>query len=215
MKIRFNLSAVPGGNTCSVCHTPHSAVSGTPLWNHKLSEAVYNIYQSSSLEANVGQPAGYSKLCLNCHDGLVAQTYLKTNLSKLSSHDVTKYQEIHDPRESLTLSIMQHIECVDCHSSDSSSAAKEPHGSIYQNLLTYHHETSDFTQESSFSYELCYKCHSRNSILNDESVTKHKENNENKNINKNLSRDFCNWWWFGVFHIPDDAIFLVILLFGR
>ena len=69
-----DLSAVSGGNTCSFCHTPHGAVSGTPLWNHKLSEAVYKIYQSSSLEANVGQPTGSSKLCLSCHDGTIALT---------------------------------------------------------------------------------------------------------------------------------------------
>ena len=69
-----DLSAISGGNTCSFCHTPHSAVSGTPLWNHKLSDAVYSIYKSSSLEANVGQPTGSSKLCLSCHDGTVALT---------------------------------------------------------------------------------------------------------------------------------------------
>ena len=51
-----DLSAVAGGSTCSFCHTPHGALAGTPLWSHKLSAAVYDIYQSSSLEASVGQP---------------------------------------------------------------------------------------------------------------------------------------------------------------
>jgi len=69
-----DLSAVAGGNTCSFCHTPHGALAGTPLWSHKLSTAVYNIYQSSSLEANIGQPTDSSKLCLSCHDGTVALT---------------------------------------------------------------------------------------------------------------------------------------------
>ncbi|MHC4749606.1 MAG: cytochrome c3 family protein, partial [Planctomycetota bacterium] len=63
-----------GGSACSFCHTPHGALTGTPLWSHKLSTAVYNIYQSSSLEANIGQPTGSSKLCLSCHDGTVAVT---------------------------------------------------------------------------------------------------------------------------------------------
>ncbi len=68
-----DLTAVAGGKTsCSFCHTPHGALTGTPLWSHKLSTAVYKIYQSSSLEANVGQPTGSSKLCLSCHDGTVA-----------------------------------------------------------------------------------------------------------------------------------------------
>ncbi len=69
-----DLSAVAGGSACSFCHTPHGALPGTPLWSHKLSTAVYKIYESSSLEAKVGQPTGASKLCLSCHDGTVALT---------------------------------------------------------------------------------------------------------------------------------------------
>ena len=69
-----DLSAVAGGAACSFCHTPHGALPGTPLWSHKLSTAVYKIYESSSLKAKVGQPTGASKLCLSCHDGTVALT---------------------------------------------------------------------------------------------------------------------------------------------
>ncbi|MFH1717295.1 MAG: cytochrome c3 family protein [Planctomycetota bacterium] len=445
-----DLSAVAGGNACSFCHTPHGALTGTPLWSHKLSTAAYNIYQSSSLQANVGQPTGASKLCLSCHDGTVAltetitsrsgggtyiapgasnlgtdlsddhpisfvyspvlstedvqirpasalpeqlrldksselqcttchdphdnqhgnflvmsnrrsgmcmachdlsgwissshessmalasvandsylqsrengtvaeqgclnchrphsaggherllhfavsednclnchdgsvtKTNLRAELSKFSRHDVIRYEGVHDPKES-PATAARHVECVDCHNphatqetlarapvvpgamrgvsgvtisgspapqaqyeyevcfkchadnpnrpestitrqitqtntrlefdpsgpafhpvvapgvnrnvpslkppmtvttlvycidchgSDSVSGAKGPHGSINPYLLAYRYETSDFTQESSFSYELCYKCHSRNSILNDESFPKHEE----------------------------------------
>jgi cytochrome c553 len=70
------------------------------------------------------------------------------------------------------------IYCSDCHGSDSASGTKGPHGSNYPNLLAGRYETSDFTQESSYSYELCYECHSRNSILNDESFPKHKDHLE-------------------------------------
>lgn len=443
-----DLSAVTGGNTCGFCHTPHGALAGTPLWSHKLSTAVYKIYQSSSLQARVGQPTGSSKLCLSCHDGTVALTEtvvggpqggayiapggsnlgtdlsddhpisfvysaalsaedvqirspsvlpeelkldrsgelqcttchnphdnlhgnflvmsnrrsamcvachdlsgwrlsthesstalsavannpylqssehatmmengclschlphsaggrerllhfarsednclschdgsvassnLRTDLSKLSRHDVIRYDGIHDLKES-PIAAARHVECVDCHnphavqnvpaqppvvpgvmrgvagvtisggvaqqvqheyevcfkchadnssriqstitrqitqtntrlefdpsaasfhpvvapglnrnvpslkspmtvatmiycidchSSDSPSGTKGPHGSNYRYLLAYRYETSDFTQESSYSYELCYRCHSRNSILNDESFTQH------------------------------------------
>jgi len=61
-----------GSMACQYCHTPHMALSGTPLWNHKLSDRTYEIYWSTSLDANVGQPTGSSKLCLSCHDGTVA-----------------------------------------------------------------------------------------------------------------------------------------------
>jgi len=69
-----DLSAVSDGDVCGFCHTPHRALPQTPGWTHKLSTAVYTIYQSSSLEAEVGQPTGSSKLCLSCHDGTVALT---------------------------------------------------------------------------------------------------------------------------------------------
>jgi predicted CXXCH cytochrome family protein len=67
-----DLSAVQGRYLCNFCHTPHGALPNTPAWNHKLSTVVYKIYQSSSLDAKVGQPTGASKLCLSCHDGTVA-----------------------------------------------------------------------------------------------------------------------------------------------
>jgi predicted CXXCH cytochrome family protein len=448
-----DLSATAGGGNCSFCHTPHGALAGTPLWSHKLSTAVYDIYQSSSLQANVGQPTGSSKLCLSCHDGTVAlaetlgdssgggtyitpgkanlgtdlsddhpisfvyssalstedvqirlpsvvpaqlrldrsrelqcttchdphdnrfgnflvmsnqrsdmcrschdlsgwipsshessialasvandpylqmsehstvmdngclschrphsaggherllhfarsednclschdgsvaKSNLKSDLARFSRHDVVRYEGIHDIEESPNTA-PRHVECVDCHnphavqdtpaqapvvpgamrgasgvtisgsptqqvqyeyevcfkchadnpnrvqstitrqitqtntrlefdqtgpsfhpvaapgvnrnvpslkspmtvatmiyctdchSSDSASGAKGPHGSNYPHILAYRYETSDFTQKSSFSYELCYRCHSRNSILNDESFPKHKDHLE-------------------------------------
>ncbi|HEG43392.1 MAG TPA: hypothetical protein ENH94_05020 [Phycisphaerales bacterium] len=67
-----DLRAKGAKSTCSFCHTPHGALRNTPVWNHKLSTAVYKIYSSSSLDAKVGQPTGSSKLCLSCHDGTVA-----------------------------------------------------------------------------------------------------------------------------------------------
>jgi predicted CXXCH cytochrome family protein len=457
-----DLSAVTGGNTCGFCHTPHGALTGTPLWSHKLSTAVYTIYQSSSLEARVGQPTGSSKLCLSCHDGTVALTEtvsggskggtyiapgaanlgtdlsddhpisfvysaalsaedvqirppsalpeqlkldrsgelqcttchnphenlygnflvmsnrrsamcvachdlsgwrlsthqsstalsavasdpylqssehatmtengclschrphsaggherllhfarsednclschdgsvassnLRSDLLKLSRHDVARYEGIHDLKES-PLAAPRHVECVDCHNphtvqdapaqppvvpgmmrgvsgvtvsggviqqvqheyevcfkchadnpsriqstitrqitqtntrlefdpsaasfhpvvspglnpnvpslkapmtvaslvycidchnSDGPSGTKGPHGSSYRYLLADRYETSDFTPESSYSYELCYKCHSRNSILNDESFTGHQ-----KHLNEQIPCSACH-----------------------
>ncbi len=442
-----DLSAVAGGASCSFCHTPHGAMPGTPLWSHALSTAVYKIYESSSLKAKVGQPTGYSKLCLSCHDGtvaltetltggaggayiaagsanlgtdlsddhpisfvyssglsaedsqirspvglpealkldrsgelqcttchdahdnqygkflvmsnqrsqmcvtchdmkgwttcshassgvlvagasdpylqdgsrgmlaetaclachrphgaggharllhfaqiedncldchdgLVASTNIKADMLKLSRHNVFQYHDVHDPME-VAVAAPMHVECVDCHnphaaqralaqspiipgalhgvsgititgsatanaqfeyevcfkchadnperppstitrqitqtntrlefepsgpsfhpvvspgvnqnvpslippmtvatliyctdchSADASSSAKGPHGSIYRPLLADRYETADFTQENSSSYALCYRCHSRNSILADQSFAKH------------------------------------------
>ena len=57
---------------CVFCHTPHNATTtDAPLWNHAETSATYTPYESGSLNATVGQPAGVSKLCLSCHDGTV------------------------------------------------------------------------------------------------------------------------------------------------
>ncbi|MBW7989981.1 MAG: hypothetical protein FVQ84_08205 [Planctomycetes bacterium] len=449
-----DLSAISSGDACSFCHTPHGAQPKTPGWNRKLSTAVYTIYQSSSLEAKVGQPTGSSKMCLSCHDGTVALTHtrkgspggvyitpgqanlgtdlsddhpisfvysdslstkdsqirlastlpdefkldrsgelqcttchtahdnqygdflvmsnqrsaicvtchdlkdwsssiheesavsvansqakhireskydtvadnaclcchrphsaqgkqrllhfrkseenclschdgsvaqkdLRQEFSKPSAHNVFKYHDVHDLRESV-LTSPEHVECADCHNphavqntvtqapvlsglmrnvsgvtatgafsneakleyevcfkchgdnpnrieskitrqitqtntrlefdpsgpsfhpvvssginnnvpslispmtvgtmiyctdchnSDNTSNVKGPHGSIYKPLLAYNYETSDDTAESEFAYGLCYRCHSRNSILNDESFPKHRKHLEEK-----------------------------------
>lgn len=62
------------------------------------------------------------------------------------------------------MTVATQIYCTDCHNSDGTSTARGPHGSIYPGLLAARCETADFTPESSSSYELCYRCHSRNSI---------------------------------------------------
>jgi hypothetical protein len=72
------------------------------------------------------------------------------------------------------LSIASIISCTDCHNSSPGSGTKGPHGSDYPHLLAYRYETADYTGESESAYELCYNCHSRNSILNDESFSKHR-----------------------------------------
>ncbi len=66
-----------GGQICQPCHTPHNAKQDSeiriaPLWNHQLSQAVYTLYSSDTMDTVPVQPLGISKLCLSCHDGTVA-----------------------------------------------------------------------------------------------------------------------------------------------
>ncbi len=57
---------------CIFCHAPHNTKGVRPLWNRDVPVGSYTIYQSSTLDAAVGQPTGASKLCLSCHDGTIA-----------------------------------------------------------------------------------------------------------------------------------------------
>ena len=66
------VKALAETQVCVFCHTPHNANPAGPLWNRGLSGATYTPYASGSLQAGVGQPNGYSRLCLSCHDGTIA-----------------------------------------------------------------------------------------------------------------------------------------------
>lgn len=72
-----DLSGVGTSNEiCIYCHTPHTAPGATdgPLWNHDAStQTGYQPYASATLDSTPSSPATYiTKLCLSCHDGLMA-----------------------------------------------------------------------------------------------------------------------------------------------
>ncbi|MFQ5479895.1 MAG: cytochrome c3 family protein [Thermodesulfobacteriota bacterium] len=76
----FSGAAIKTGSTtrvCVFCHAPHNTSPSGPMWNREDSGATYNIYQSETIVATMGQPTGSSKLCLSCHDGTIAIGSLK------------------------------------------------------------------------------------------------------------------------------------------
>lgn len=65
--------ATTESQVCVFCHTPHRVATQTaPGWNRRQPGSHYMPYGSGSMQANVGQPNGASKLCLSCHDGTIA-----------------------------------------------------------------------------------------------------------------------------------------------
>jgi hypothetical protein len=65
------------------------------------------------------------------------------------------------------------ITCADCHASDDSSAPRGPHGSRFEHILVENYSSRDNVPESAYAYALCYRCHSRSSILGNESFPYH------------------------------------------
>ncbi len=65
---------------CAFCHTPHHALADPtgqeqPLWSHQYTGYINNWtpYHSPTLDANITDPLmGPSRLCMSCHDGVVA-----------------------------------------------------------------------------------------------------------------------------------------------
>ena len=74
------------GRVCAFCHTPHHAITAAeagdymPLWSHQMTELTddtYTQYASLTYDADdlgptVDPLAGPSRLCMSCHDGLIA-----------------------------------------------------------------------------------------------------------------------------------------------
>src|SRR6185369_16431577 len=65
------------------------------------------------------------------------------------------------------------ISCSDCHGNDDSNGPKGVHGSRYRYILKDNFDASDNISESPQTYALCYRCHSRTSILANESFKFH------------------------------------------
>ncbi len=66
-----------GAGVCIFCHTPHNARPSSGLWNRDLPAVTYKLYESSTLQAQMSQPNGSSRLCLSCHDGILALSSMR------------------------------------------------------------------------------------------------------------------------------------------
>lgn len=147
------------GESCKICHPLQNSlaeINYKPIWNNSVPKKYYSIYSSHTLNANVAQPDGSSKLCLSCHDGSIASNNIGTDLS--DDHPVSfNYNSslamadggLHDPSLALSglggtiendLLFSGKMQCTSCHN---------PHQSSYPKNLVMNNEKS----------ELCLKCH--------------------------------------------------------
>jgi len=173
--------------TCLDCHNPHAATTtpGTPA---KAAGSLNGVAGMNAEGAVVNPVTREYELCFRCHADSVARgpsfvtrqwqetnKRLQFDRNNLSFHPVEaigKNSNVPSLIAPWTASSL--MTCMDCHNSDSSPAAggtgaNGPHGSIYPPLLERQLVLTDFTPESTASYALCYKCHSRTSILGDQS----------------------------------------------
>jgi predicted CXXCH cytochrome family protein len=166
---------------CVDCHNPHSASNSSasaPYPNGFIS----NVPGISQAGTAVSEISYAYELCYRCHaDNAISSsvisrqivqnnTRLEFDPGNPSFHPVAG-QGVNSDVPSLIAPYTETsmIYCTDCHASDGTGSPNGPHGSIYPQILKYRYETADNTVESALTYELCYSCHSRTSIRNDES----------------------------------------------
>ena len=67
------------------------------------------------------------------------------------------------------------VTCTDCHNNDAwtprGSQPRGPHGSRHEPILERAYQVDDRTSESFQTYALCYKCHNRSFLIDDQART--------------------------------------------
>ena len=189
---------MPRHANCADCHNPHASradrigrVRGTfgqTVKGPNLGVSGVTISGRDTDEAGL-----LYEICFKCHADSVNQPRRQTRRDISQTNTRLEFQTsnpsfhpIAGPRRNRDVVSLippmrfgSVITCTDCHNSDNArgaggSGANGPHGSIYEPLLIRNYETTDFTSESTQAYSLCYGCHSRESILGDESFSLHR-----------------------------------------
>lgn len=191
---------------CSDCHDPHAATDSLAVAP----------FASGALRGASGiDVAGQSvddvtfeyEVCFKCHSNFsmtsppisrqLPQTdkRLQFDITNPSMHPVAALGTNADVPSLLPpYTESSFIYCTDCHASDAGpgaggSAPAGPHGSIFAHLLERTYNLVDGVSYTPALYDMCLKCHSEASLLNDDSFPKHREHIEKENAPCSVCHD--------------------------
>jgi predicted CXXCH cytochrome family protein len=177
--------------TCVDCHNPHASnpsLARAPNASGPISGTIGVNTAGAILSPIVHE----YELCYRCHADSVSRgpayvsrqfvqtnTRLAFNSSNASFHPVTAPgRNSYVPSLIAPWTTASYVKCTDCHNNDNSPAAggagpNGPHGSNFAPILERQQILTDNTAENPANYALCYKCHSRDSILSNASFPFH------------------------------------------
>lgn len=193
-------AVMPRHVECSDCHNPHAVTLDNPP--PPALNGALRLVDGIDINGNpVAAVTNSYEVCFKCHGDNAGATSVVTRLiqnlntrqefnpTAISFHPVVSIGKSNDVPSLLPpLTETSQIACEDCHSSPSGSAAG-PHGSQYSPILKLNYSTTDFTQESSQAYALCYSCHDRSSILDNDSFKHHKKHISSKDTPCSVCHD--------------------------
>lgn len=171
---------------CADCHNPHDARAEAAEAPNVMG-VMQNVSGVDINGAAVDAVMYEYQVCFKCHGDQAPQPINQIE-RQIQSFDTTKefapsspsYHPVTAPGLNsdvpsliAPLSTASMIYCSDCHGNDSATGPAGPHGSSHPFMLVREYRTGDSISESAASYALCYGCHSRSSILNDESFDEH------------------------------------------
>ena len=171
---------------CVDCHNPHATrvlSASAPNANGYI-EGVKGV---STTGAAVSAITYQYELCYRCHADSqnkpsspttrqIAQNNVRLEFDPAnpSYHPIeTAGKNLNVPSLITPWTTSSKMYCTDCHASDGTGSPKGPHGSTIAQILVDQYNRVDNTSETSTLYALCYKCHSRTSILANNSFKEH------------------------------------------
>ena len=188
---------------CEDCHNPH-AVTNVAAAAPAAKGFNYGVRGINQTGSPVNPVQFEDEICYKCHADSPLKpashtlrqieqnnVRLEFDLSSASYHPVTGVGKNTDSPSLIAPAYTETsiIYCTDCHASNGSGTPAGPHGSIYPTLLKYRYLKADNTPESASSYELCYSCHNRASILSDNSFSFHYKHISEENTPCNVCHD--------------------------
>ncbi len=163
--------SVPRHVSCYDCHNFHLLTKDEPYKGVKA---------YSGRGAAVRDVQGEHYICYKCHSDSANIPPSFSNIARKFDPGNASFHPVETagrnrimPSLRLPLSSVSLVTCADCHGNDDKIGSKGIHGSNYEGMLKLNY-SRDSGPEGPSAYELCYSCHDRNSILNDESFRSHK-----------------------------------------
>ena len=173
--------------TCVDCHNPHqvASVAASPP---AVSGRLRGVRGLNISGGTVPEAQQEYEVCLKCHgvrdqttpgvvrDDNTRNVRLKISPSNPSYHPVAaagRNATIPGFEPGYTAASL--IYCTDCHNNDewtpTGTRPKGPHGSRYAPILEREYQMNDPTAEAFQTYAMCYKCHNRSFLVQDQAHT--------------------------------------------
>jgi formate-dependent nitrite reductase cytochrome c552 subunit len=157
---------------CVDCHSPHYMRADRKFAGLKgvTKSGISGVWARAEYE-----------VCFNCHSDSYNLPVGQTNKRlEFAETNPSYHPVIAEGKNSFVPSLIytragdvSKITCSDCHNNDNKRGLQGPHASNYPAILARNYSISDNVDESPQSYDLCYGCHKRSSILGDISFKYH------------------------------------------
>jgi len=189
---------------CVDCHNPHAATAGAGTPSGPLA----GVRGITGTGADINPSTSEYQICFRCHGDSPGMPASRTTRQIAQTNTRLEFQTTNPSHHAILgagrstnvpsliapLTTSSIIKCTDCHNNNAGPGAggtgpAGPHGSTFAPLLERQYVVADNTTESTASYALCYKCHSRTSILNNATFAEHSKHISSERTPCNVCHD--------------------------